>query len=81
MVGRHRFYIPFGDGFDVESEKQKIQKDLDYQIGFLKSVRGKLSNTNFVSGAPESVVSNERKKEADALAKISIMEEKLLDLG
>ena len=81
MVGRHRFYIPFGDGFDVESEKQKIQKDLDYQIGFLKSVRGKLSNKSFVSGAPESVVSNERKKEADALAKISIMEEKLLDLG
>mgnify|MGYP000571274457 CR=1 FL=1 len=81
MVGRHRFYIPFGDGFDMEAEKLKIQKDLDYQKGFLKSVRGKLSNENFVSGAPDSVVANERKKEADAIAKIEIMQEKLLDLG
>jgi valyl-tRNA synthetase len=81
MVGRHRFYIPFVDGFDKEMEKQKIQKDLDYQMGFLKSVRGKLSNERFVSSAPEVVVANERKKEADAIAKIEIMEEKLLDLG
>ena len=81
MVGRHRFYIPFGDGFDIVAEKSKIQKDLDYQKGFLKSVRGKLSNENFVSGAPDSVVANERKKEADAVAKIEIMQEKLLDLG
>ena len=81
MVGRHRFYIPFGDGFDIVAEKSKIQKDLDYQKGFLKSVRGKLSNENFVSGAPDSVVANERKKEADAVAKIEIMQEKLSDLG
>jgi valyl-tRNA synthetase len=81
MVGRHRFYIPFGDGFDMEAEKLKIQKDLDYQKGFLKSVRGKLSNENFVNGAPDSVVANERKKEADAIAKIEIMQDKLLDLG
>ena len=81
MVGRHRFYIPIGDGFDMEAEKLKIQKDLDYQKGFLKSVRGKLSNENFVNGAPDSVVANERKKEADAIAKIEIMQDKLLDLG
>jgi len=81
MVGRHRFYIPFGDTFDMEAEKLKIQKDLDYQNGFLKSVRGKLSNESFVSGAPDAVVANERKKEADAVAKIAIMQEKLLDLG
>jgi valyl-tRNA synthetase len=65
----------------MEAEKLKIQKDLDYQKGFLKSVRGKLSNENFVNGAPDSVVANERKKEADAIAKIEIMQEKLLDLG
>ena len=81
MVGRHRFYIPFSAGFDVETEKAKIQKDLDYQLGFLKSVRGKLSNERFVNGAPEAVVANERSKEADAVAKIAILEEKLSDLG
>ena len=81
MVDRHRFYIPFSAGFDIETEKAKIQKDLDYQLGFLKAVRGKLSNENFVKGAPEAVVANERRKEADSLAKIAILEEKLKDLG
>jgi valyl-tRNA synthetase len=81
MVGRHRFYIPFGESFDIEAERAKIQKDLVYQQGFLRSVRGKLSNERFVSGAPELVVANEKKKEADALAKIAILEEKILDLA
>jgi valyl-tRNA synthetase len=40
-----------------------------------------LSNDNFVKGAPEAVVDNERKKEADALAKIAVLEEKLQDLN
>ena len=81
MVGRHRFYIPFSQGFDLETEKVKIQKDLDYQLGFLNSVRRKLLNEKFVGGAPETVVANERKQEADAVAKIAILEEKLADLG
>lgn len=80
MVGRHRFYVPFGESFDVEAEIAKIQKDLDYQLGFLNSVRKKLSNERFVSGAPEAVVANERNKESDAVAKIALLEEKLADL-
>tara|TARA_B110000444_G_C18843906_1_gene600679 strand:+ start:423 stop:3050 length:2628 start_codon:yes stop_codon:yes gene_type:complete len=81
MVGRHRFYIPFGESFDLEAEREKIQKDLTYQQGFLQSVRGKLSNDRFVSGAPASVVANEKKKESDALAKIAILEEKISDIS
>ena len=69
------------ESWNLQLALQKIQKDLDYQMGFLKSVRGKLSNERFVSSAPEVVVANERKKEADAIAKIEIMEEKLLELG
>jgi valyl-tRNA synthetase len=81
MVGRHMFYVPFSEGFDIETEIVKIQKDLDYQLGFLNSVRKKLSNERFVSGAPEAVVANERNKESDAVAKIALLEEKLADLG
>ena len=80
MVGRHRFFVPFGESFDVVAEIAKIQKDLDYQLGFLNSVRKKLSNERFVNGAPEAVVANERNKESDAVAKIAILEEKLADL-
>ena len=73
--------MPFGEGFDIDAERAKVQKDLDYQQGFLRSVRGKLSNEKFVKGALEQVVENERKKEADALAKIAVLEEKLADLS
>jgi valyl-tRNA synthetase len=47
----------------------------------LKSVQSKLSNERFVAGAPEAVITNERKKEADALAKIALLEEKMASLN
>ncbi len=71
------YFIPFGEEVDVEAEKAKLQEEINYTKGFLKSVQGKLSNQNFVGSAPVKVVENEKKKEADALAKLLILEEKL----
>ena len=53
----------------------------NYTKGFLKSVQSKLSNERFVAGAPEAVITNERKKESDALAKIALLEEKMASLN
>ena len=80
IVAGNEYFIPFGDSIDVEAEKAKITEDLNYTKGFLKSVQSKLTNERFVSGAPETVITNERKKEADALAKIALLEEKLTSL-
>jgi len=77
LVKSNEFYIPFGDSVDLEAERKKIEEELDYTRGFLKMVQGKLTNEKFVSGAPEAVVTNERKKEADAIQKIAILEDKL----
>mgnify|MGYP000035010021 CR=1 FL=1 len=60
---------------NVEEEIAKLTEELNYTKGFLKSVQGKLSNEKFVSGAPEKVIEMERKKEADALAKIATIEQ------
>jgi valyl-tRNA synthetase len=46
----------------------------------LKSVQAKLSNEKFVNGAPEKVLANEKQKEADALAKITTIEQSLANL-
>jgi valyl-tRNA synthetase len=62
---------------DKTAEMKKLQDELDYYLGFLKSVQAKLSNERFVSGAPKAVIGMERKKEADALAKIAAIEESL----
>jgi valyl-tRNA synthetase len=81
IVAGNEYFIPFGDTIDVEAEKAKISEELTYTKGFLKSVQSKLSNERFVAGAPEAVITNERNKEADALAKIALLEEKMASLG
>ncbi|MCE2822534.1 MAG: hypothetical protein LW693_08925 [Saprospiraceae bacterium] len=40
-------------------------------------MEAKLSNERFVAGAPAQVVDNERKKLADGLTRISILEDSL----
>ncbi len=81
IVAGNEYFIPFGDTIDVEAEKAKISEELTYTKGFLKSVQSKLTNERFVAGAPEAVITNERKKESDALAKIALLEEKMASLN
>ncbi len=77
MVQTSEFYIPFGSNIDVEAEVAKLTADRTYLEGFLASVMKKLSNEKFVNGAPAAVVENERKKQADAEAKIKAIDEQL----
>jgi len=67
-------YVPTEGAVNVEEELKKLQEELTYTQGFLASVRKKLSNEKFVNSAPAQVVDIERKKEADALAKIETLE-------
>ena len=80
MVGATEFFIPVQGAIDVESELKKLQEELDYNNGFLQSVQKKLSNEKFVNGAPEQVVAMERKKMADALTKIQLIEAQMASL-
>ena len=81
MVKSNEYFIPLGDNIDIAAEIEKLQKELDYTKGFLKSVEGKLSNERFVNNAPEQVVVNEKNKMADAKAKIEILATKIKDLA
>lgn len=73
-VKSNEYFIPREGTIDKEEELKKLKNELEYQTGFLKSVQAKLSNERFVSNAPDQVVAIERKKEADALAKITTIE-------
>ena len=79
-VKSNEYFIPVGGNVDLEAEIAKLEEELKYTQGFLRSVQGKLSNEKFVNGAPEQVIANERKKEADALAKIATLEKSLASL-
>ena len=62
---------------ESEDDLKKIEEDLKYNLGFLKSIQSKLNNKSFVENAPEIVVENEKKKEEDTKVKIKMLELKL----
>ena len=80
VVGADEYFIPATENIDIEAEKKKMEDELSYTKGFMQSVSKKLANERFVSGAPEQVVAAERKKLADAEAKIKTLEESLASL-
>ncbi|HRH70918.1 MAG TPA: valine--tRNA ligase [Flavobacteriales bacterium] len=77
LVGTTEYAIDLGSNVDPAAEAKKAEEELNYLRGFLNSVDKKLSNERFVSGAPAQVLENERKKKADAEAKIKALEERL----
>ena len=80
-VKSNEYFIPIAvDSINVEEEIKKITEELNYTEGFLKSVQKKLANERFVNNAPDQVVANERKKEADAVAKIETLKASLANL-
>ncbi|MGI4727471.1 MAG: valine--tRNA ligase [Janthinobacterium lividum] len=80
IAGTDEFFIELANNIDVEAERERIQKELVYLQGFLKSVTAKLSNERFVQNAKAEIVANEQQKKADAEAKIVILEESLAGL-
>jgi valyl-tRNA synthetase len=76
----NEFFVPLAGNINVEEEKARLTKELEYNKGFLKSVRAKLDNERFVSNAKAEIIDIERKKESDALNKIKLIEEQLESL-
>jgi len=80
LVDKDEFYVSITAHIDVEAEKKRIQDEINYLQGFLKSVNAKLANERFVQNAKPEIVQNERNKQADAEAKIKILEASLAAL-
>jgi len=78
-VNANEYFVPVAVS-NLEEERNKMQVELAYQEGFLKSVEKKLSNKRFVANAPEQVVAMERKKAADAQEKIAALKSRLISL-
>lgn len=74
IIKGDEFALDLGDNLDVEAEKAKLEADLVYTKGFMKSVQGKLSNERFVANAKPEIVEKEREKLADAVSKIAAIE-------
>ena len=79
-VERDKFYIESEKELDTTALKQELLRDLAHQQGFLESVLKKLSNERFVQNARPDVIELERKKQADAEARIKTIEESIANI-
>ena len=80
LVGTTSYFIPLGANINVDEQLKKMNEELEYNKGFLNSVKKKLANASFVNNAPAQVVENEKKKQADAETKIRMLEEQINQL-
>jgi valyl-tRNA synthetase len=80
LVGKDKFYIETEQALDTTTQKEQLQKDLEYLKGFLTSVDKKLNNERFMQNAKPEVVDIERRKKADAQEKIRSIEKTLESL-
>lgn len=80
VIGTEKLYIQSNAAVDLDAQKAKMEEELKYLQGFLISVEKKLSNEKFVANAKPEIIENERRKKADAEAKIKTLEESLANL-
>ncbi|MDR0970099.1 MAG: valine--tRNA ligase [Lentimicrobiaceae bacterium] len=80
IIGATEYFVPITENVDIEAEIEKLKEELKYTQGFLISVDKKLSNERFVNSAPADVVDKERKKKADAEARITVIEQQIKSL-
>jgi valyl-tRNA synthetase len=81
LVSTDEFYVLLNEEIDPVAERERLQKEKDYLIGFLKSVDAKLGNERFMANAKPEVIQAEQKKKADAEAKLKIIDEGLQGLA
>jgi valyl-tRNA synthetase len=81
VIENDRIFIEAPGNTDTSVQKNKLLQDLEHQKGFLASVGKKLANPKFVENARPELVDRERKKQADAEARIRAIEESLRLLG
>ncbi|MEE1885208.1 valine--tRNA ligase [Pedobacter flavus] len=81
FVGKDEFLVPLEIEIDKAAELEKLNDELVYYQGFLKSVNAKLNNEKFVQNAKASIIENERNKKADAESKIALIEQSIKALN
>ncbi len=80
-VEKDKFFMETERQLDAATLKTELLKDLEHQQKFLEAVSKKLGNERFVQNAKPEVVELEKKKQADAEARIKTIEESLQNLN
>ena len=80
VVQGMELFIPLADLIDIDDEIERLEKQISDMKGRLGAVNGKLGNTNFVARAPEDVVANEKRKQAEYQSSLEKLQDNLNSL-
>lgn len=80
IVKSVEYHLPLGVKINREEELRKLESELSYSVGFLKSVIKKLENERFIKSAPADIVKKEFIKKSDAENKIKALEQQIKQL-
>ncbi|MBC8311994.1 MAG: valine--tRNA ligase [Candidatus Marinimicrobia bacterium] len=80
VVQGMELFIPLADLIDIDDEVARLEKQISDMKGRLGAVNGKLGNANFVARAPEDVVANEKRKQAEYKSSMEKLQENLKSL-
>jgi valyl-tRNA synthetase len=64
VIAGAEIFLPLEELVDMEKEKERLNKEKENLEKEIQRVRGKLSNQGFVAKAPQSVIEEEKAKEA-----------------
>lgn len=81
LVGEMQILIPMAGLIDIDAERERLNKEIESNQGFISKLEAKLSNENFVSRAPEQVVAHERRKLTETRNKLKSLTEQLEKLS
>lgn len=75
VIGDIQLFVPLTGIIDLNNEKERQQKRLIELENYLKIVKNKLNNKNFIEKAPEEVVAKEQKREKELVEQINKLNE------
>lgn len=81
LVEGREVYIPLEGLIDLDSERDRVKKEIGKLEGLITGQQKKLANEKFVANAPEELVANEREKLTTYEADKAKLTAHLADLG
>jgi valyl-tRNA synthetase len=77
LAGTVSIYVPLSGAVDLEKEKERVGSRIEEIEKYLFTVDKKLSNSSFLSNAPEKVIAKERAKKEKYEKKLDTLKENL----
>ncbi|MCK9165189.1 MAG: hypothetical protein M0P45_05080, partial [Candidatus Cloacimonas sp.] len=73
-------FLPLSGLVDIESEKNRLSKQIEKLAKELNGIQAKLANPNFLNNAKEEIVAKEKEKFTEVNTKLELLKNLLEEL-